>query len=302
MYKISITSILVLLIGISISANSSITVKDADLQTSSTESVSPTLIQYLSEAQIKLLDPCAGQMVFNTSNQKLYSYSHTLGLWIEVIETKLAASHSFSCGSVLVDSRDGQSYQTVQIGNQCWMSENLNVGARIDGDQNQSDNSKIEKYCYDDNASNCKSYGGLYQWDEMMNYSNKTTTKGICPTGWHIPSDEEWKKMELQLGMSHNDVNEVAWRGTNQGNQLKGENNSVLWGSNMSSQSNFNALPGGYRYRDGDFNSVEINTVFWSSSEDGSDAINRYLFSNYEKEGRNYFDKSYGFSIRCIKN
>jgi hypothetical protein len=65
----------------------------------------------------------------------------------------------------------GQIYNTVAIGYQCWLKENLNIGTRINGSQNQTDNGIIEKYCYDDNESNCDEYGGLYQWDEMMQYT-----------------------------------------------------------------------------------------------------------------------------------
>ena len=72
------------------------------------------------------------------------------------------------------------------------MAENLNVGTRISGSSNQTNNSIIEKYCYDDLEANCNTYGGLYQWDEAMQYSATEGVKGICPTGWHLPTDAEW--------------------------------------------------------------------------------------------------------------
>ena len=102
-----------------------------------------------------------------------------------------------NCGQPLTDSRDGQSYNTVQIANQCWMAQNLNVGSKINGSDEQSNNGTIEKYCYNNDAANCAVYGGLYQWDELMNYltsSNATPSgrQGICPDGWHIPSEAEW--------------------------------------------------------------------------------------------------------------
>ncbi len=85
----------------------------------------------------------------------------------------------------------GQTYEIIGIGNQCWMAENINVGQRIDGNQEMKNNSTIEKYCYSDNEINCNEYGGLYQWDEMMQYTTQEGIQGICPEGWHIPTDGE---------------------------------------------------------------------------------------------------------------
>ncbi|MCK5838660.1 MAG: hypothetical protein KAG99_02370, partial [Bacteroidales bacterium] len=85
---------------------------------------------------------------------------------------------------------EGQTYSIVAIGTQCWMAENLNVGTRIDGVDEQTDNPTLEKYCYNDLESNCDIYGGLYQWNEMMQYVTTEGAQGICPSGWHIPTDE----------------------------------------------------------------------------------------------------------------
>ena len=100
------------------------------------------------------------------------------------------------CGELLTDSRDGQQYETVLIGTQCWMAENLNIGTRIDGVNDPSDNGNIEKYCYDDDPANCETYGGLYQWNEMMEYVTIERVQGICPEGWYIPTDDDWKILE----------------------------------------------------------------------------------------------------------
>ena len=77
------------------------------------------------------------------------------------------------------------------------MKQNLNIGTRIDGSQDQTNNLVIEKYCYNNDEANCNVYGGLYQWNELMNYApssdaNPSSCPGICPTGWHFPSDAEW--------------------------------------------------------------------------------------------------------------
>ncbi len=78
----------------------------------------------------------------------------------------------WSCGDLIIDDRDGQTYNTVQIDDQCWLAENLNIGIMINGAYNQSDNGVINKYCYDNDPSNCEIYGGLYQWDEMIGLYN----------------------------------------------------------------------------------------------------------------------------------
>ena len=81
---------------------------------------------------------------------------------------------------------DGNSYNTVLIGSQCWMAENLNVGTRIDGVSGPTNNNVIEKYCYVDDPDICDIDGGLYQWDEMTQYSSTEGVQGICPTGWQL--------------------------------------------------------------------------------------------------------------------
>ncbi|MBI4648201.1 MAG: hypothetical protein HY738_16860 [Bacteroidia bacterium] len=112
------------------------------------------------------------------------------------------------CGTPFTDSRDSKIYNTVLIGTQCWMAENLNFGTMINsttGGQFQTDNAVIEKYCYSNNSANCSTYGGLYEWNEMMQYNpsdagNPGTTQGICPSGWHIPTDAELTTLTDYLG------------------------------------------------------------------------------------------------------
>lgn len=102
-----------------------------------------------------------------------------------------------TCGEDLIDTRDNQSYKTVKIGNQCWMAENLNYGTfkesifTNDPHANVSNNGVVEKYAYDNDEANLALYGGLYDWNEMMDYSFSESAQGICPDGWHIPSYDE---------------------------------------------------------------------------------------------------------------
>ncbi len=107
----------------------------------------------------------------------------------------------FVCGGVILYG--GDTYHTVLIGAKCWFQENLNVGTRVNANTEQTNNSSIEKYCYSDFDANCTTYGGLYQWGEAVQYQNGATNtsspspaftgnlQGICPAGWHIPTQAE---------------------------------------------------------------------------------------------------------------
>ena len=193
---------------------------------------------------------------------------------------------------------EGKTYNTVQIGTQCWLRENLNVGTRINGTQNQSDNSIIEKYCYDNNEANCNTYGGLYQWNEMMQYINIEGAKGICPSGWHLPSIDEWGVLIVFLGGES-----IA------GGKMK-EAGTTHWASpntGATNSSGFTALPGGERGDFGDFYGLTESTSFFSTTEKYSDpstyALGLALFSN--GGGVNYGNgapKKSGTSARCIKD
>ncbi|MEI6898945.1 MAG: PKD-like domain-containing protein [Bacteroidota bacterium] len=110
-----------------------------------------------------------------------------------VIEVKTMVP--FTCGNNLVDFRDNHSYPTVVIGTKCWMAVDLNHGAMVNSTQMQRDNCMVEKYCYNDDPANCSTLGGLYQWDEVMRYSDVSGDQGLCPSGWHIPSEVEWKTL-----------------------------------------------------------------------------------------------------------
>lgn len=195
-------------------------------------------------------------------------------------------------GLVLIDSRDGQEYQTVIIGDQIWMAENLNFGIMILGNQDPSNNSTIEKYCFSDNESNCAIYGGLYLWDELMNYSNEEGAQGICPGGWHVPTDAEW----TTLINFHGEEN-IA------GEKMKSTNGWYNMG-NGSDSCGFNGLPSGhYSKRGFGFEYLALQTHFWSSTEySSSTAWFRYLYWNSDYMFHYHSDKIYGFSVRCIKD
>ena len=168
------------------------------------------------------------------------------------------------CPGIETIEYEGQIYNTVQIGNQCWLKENLNVGTRVNLSDNQIDDGMIEKYCYDDIEDSCLIYGGLYQWNEAMQYATLEGTQGFCPDGWHIPTDEEFKILEGSVDRVY-PVGDSEWNnnqcrnGYDAGGKLKSsgtiENGSGHWyepNYGASNESGFTGLPAGRRSIDDD--------------------------------------------------
>jgi len=209
----------------------------------------------------------------------------------EVSFTSLA---SWACGNSFNDNRDGKNYNTILIGTQCWMAQNLNIGIKISGYSEQTNNGILEKYCFGNSAGNCDVYGGLYQWNEMMNYSTNPGLSGICPTGWHLPVDAEWTILTTFLGGEEN-----------AGGKLK-EEGTVFWffpNTGATNSSGFTGLPSGFRWPDGSFYGLGDNAVLWSSSQHDASTAWRRMLSAYGAYVRRYFDdKSFGFSVRCLKD
>ena len=187
------------------------------------------------------------------------------------------------------------------------MKENLNIGTRINGSQNQTDNSQIEKYCFDDNENNCDEYGGLYQWWEMMQYTTTQGAQGICPTDWHIATDDEWKILEgtvdTQYGVGNSIWDETGFRGFDAGKQLKA---TTGWFINKGIRtSGFSALPGGWWDSVGGYWSMGSLGFWWTSTESSSSSFG--LYRKLENGGNDQIfrhdDTKYrGFSVRCIKD
>jgi uncharacterized protein (TIGR02145 family) len=205
------------------------------------------------------------------------------------------------CPGIPIVIYGGQVYNTVLIGSQCWLKENLNVGTMIPAEDEMQDNGTIEKYCYDDDEANCDKYGGLYQWDEIMQYFTSEGAQGICPPGWHIPTDAEWCTLTTFIDTTVN-CNANSWNGTNAGYKMKSTSGWYLNG-NSSDAYGFSALPGGYRNDDGDFEYIEKYAGFWSSTENNSNfAWSRSFYYGFDEVYRGYFYKEGGFSVRCLKD
>lgn len=198
---------------------------------------------------------------------------------------------TFTCGEDFVDDRDGQIYGTIAIGEQCWMKENLNIGTMIPGSINMSNNEIFEKYCFDDIPENCDTWGGLYQWDETMQYITVEGSQGVCPEGWHVPSDSEWFTLENYVDPTITNPVQKNWRGVDCGTKLK-----------INGSSGFDALMAGWRYHDGEFLYSDERTIFWSSTKHGNFYWFRILYVSNPKSYRNETLKTHGNSIRCLKN
>lgn len=195
-----------------------------------------------------------------------------------------------------VSDSEGNVYKTTAIGSQTWMAENLRSIKLTDGtviplvtDNNTWSNltTPARSYYSNDSVNGKSRYGGLYNWYTVQ--SNK-----LCPTGWHVPSDAEFITLATSLG-----VDSLA------GGKLK-ESGSINWfnpNSNATNSTGFTALPCGYRYYNGSYNNLGYSGNWWSSTEySAASARFFYLVYNKGNTGRNYIDKQYGLSVRCIKN
>ncbi len=263
------------------------------------------LIPRMTQSEIEAIaSPAIGLMVFNTGDNHFYFYDDGASVWKEIAigtGTITPTPVSWTCGDAFVDARDSKSYSTVQINTQCWMAENMNIGTMVNGSSVQANNSTIEKYCYNNNTSNCDNYGGIYQWNEMMQYVTTEGSQGICPTGWHVPTDAEWCILEQEVDPTIT-CSSTGWRGIDGGGILK-EANYTHWASpntNATNSSGFTGLPGGYRYTTGAFYFLTETGYFWSSTQNSSSAWYRHLFYNDPLIGRDDDPKSWGFSVRCI--
>jgi uncharacterized protein (TIGR02145 family) len=232
---------------------------------------------------------------------------------LTVAVSPIEPNSNFSIDGNFIDSRDNKAYPVRLFGTQCWMTKNMNVGTRVSGsDYSTHGTAGIQKICYNNDENNCTTYGGLYNWAEAVNGENVGAgmaiqsssknikyavdgsghTQGICPDGWHIPSDVEFKTLEMYLGMTQAQANGTDWRGTNQGTLLK-------------STTGWNGLLGGYRNDGGgSFNNFGSTTWWWLSSEtSGEYAWIRVLPSSDRATVlRTTYNKQYGFFVRCLLN
>jgi uncharacterized protein (TIGR02145 family) len=184
-----------------------------------------------------------------------------------------------SCGQPLTDVRDGKIYQTVKIGNQCWMAEDLNYGTEISSNLDQRDNCTPEKY--HNPASSIQHPASVYQWDEIMNYDQVVSNQGLCPPGWHVPTEVDWNTLFANyIG------NGFA------GSPLK-----------YSGFSGFNAILSGSRHLNKNWDYQGFATFFWSSTAHGADKAWAHGMNDPDPSVSAYPGfRSNAFSVRCIKD
>lgn len=212
-------------------------------------------------------------------------------------------------GTGTMTDQDGNVYQTIKIGAQWWMAENLKVTHYRNGDAipNVTDNTEWENlstgaWCsYSNDNGNTDTYGLLYNWYTVDDSRN------IAPTGWHVPTDEEWKQLEMYLGMSQSEADETGYRGTDEGGKLK-ESGTAHWHSpntGATNESGFTALPGGHRGSDdGAYYGMGDYGRWWSATGYSSTrAWNRGLLYNYSDVYRSsLYYKPNGFSVRLVRD
>lgn len=202
---------------------------------------------------------------------------------------------------------EGQVYNTIQVFSQCWLKENLNVGTMIQGSEEMSDNGIVEKYCYKNEPDSCTIYGGLYQWNEIMQYTTKLSTQGICPPGWHIPTDEEWKVLEgavdSQYGFGDQEW-DIAWdyRGYDAGPNLK---STGAWyaGGNGTDIFGFSGLSGGSRDGSGRFGLIGYYGGWWTSMDGTYNGAWGHSLDYFSQEVYRYnSSREDGYSVRCLRD
>ena len=232
-----------------------------------------------------ILSPEQGLCIYNTYTGMINVFNGTY--WSNPDGS--TADAGWSCGMPITDSRDGRKYQTVDIGSQCWMAQNLNIGNMVDGASNQLNNGIVEKYCYNNDESNCNTYGGLYQWTELMQYVATEGTQGLCPSGWHIPTHAEWTMLSAYLGNAA-------------GGKMKDLNYWIAPNTGATNSSGFNGLPGGYLWL-GVFR-VLTDYGDFSSSTQYSQYFQRdwNLASNTAILGSGTVDFRQGISCRCLRD
>lgn len=208
--------------------------------------------------------------------------------------TKTTVETPFQYGTI--SDYEGNSYNTVNIGNQTWMAENLRSIKLNDGtsiplvtNNNTWSNLTTPAYSYysNDSTSYKARFGALYNWYTVQ--SGK-----LCPAGWHVPSDSEWTTLSSSLG-----VDSIA------GGKLKATGSFMWLAPNLyaTNTTGFSALPGGYRFYNGSYQNSSFSGNWWTSTSFSTGAAYyRYLYYNTGKITRNSIDKQYGFSVRCIKD
>ena len=217
-----------------------------------------------------------GTFTINYGFSNSYSCSGIASQTISVI-----SSLPFFCGDTLKDVRDNKTYTTIPIGTQCWMAANLDYGNQISGTLTQRDNCISEKFCFNNTPGNCSSNGGLYQWDEIMQYNSTPASQGFCPPEWHIPTEAEWGTLfnfYISNGFAGNALKNTGFSGYN----------AFLYGS---------------LFKNVNWNFFDFATLFWSSTPRGDTKAWAHGMNEYNPSVSYYpGSRLNAFSVRCLKD
>lgn len=196
----------------------------------------------------------------------------------------------------LEDERDGSLYKTVRINNRWWMAENLDYGSLITDEQEQVDNQIVEKYYFKNDSLTYSSFGGIYRWEEALNYSSQA--QGICPHGWHIPSNSEWQSVLTNIDPWY------AWQYYGQGGLSKFNIHAGLFASREYGTISWVEDRHSHWSRDYyqlDFLRERAPYVFDYKMDWGSIGLN-YVQVLYDGSDGLFVESTKYASIRCIKD
>ncbi len=231
------------------------------------------------------------------------------GLFKRFTTAGLIYKPPFQCGMKIKDA-EGSEYRTVSLGTQCWMAENLRIRSYPNGTcinnislsvpncpaATGSDNTK-GRSCYSNSESNCNQYGSLYQWAAVMNNSTTPGVQGICPTGWHVPSEPDWHVLEAfytdLAGGEDCDDNRSGKGCIPAGEELQ-----------VGGSSNFDILLSGLRDENGkNFSGLTSLGVQWTSTQHSAQhgQVRRFVSSD-ESVYRDFYKKEFALSVRCLKD
>ncbi len=221
-------------------------------------------------------------------------------------------------GAATVTDIDNNIYNTVQIGQQCWMKENLRTTRYADGTSialgNSTSTTTAYRYYPDYNSSNVATYGYLYNWKAVMGNSssssaNPSGVQGICPTGWHVPSDAEWTQLtnfvssqSQYVCVCANNYIAKALASTIGWNSSSNTCCAVGYDPSTNNETGFSALPASAYTAPGESSDFGNYSFFWSTTDDSYNAFGRNLYYDDNNMSSSAYEKSFGFSVRCIRD
>lgn len=223
-------------------------------------------------------------------------------MWAALMVLALAAGCAEDGQIGNLKDYDENVYKTVVIGEQVWMADNLKSIHYADG--TEIDGAMV----YQSNDSNIATYGRLYTYDAATrggDTDKKGRIQGACPKGYHVPTDDEYKELELFLGMNETEASNMAWRGTIEGGMLKeaGTDHWVTPNTDATNSSGFTGLPtGSYNPGLGYTTMGQAGYLWTSTNISETEAWGRVLLFSHGQIGRYPSGKDLGFCIRCLKN